>query len=338
MITEEKVIAICDISDVYVLDMADKLAQFIRKPYVIYTFTSLDAVDIFLKKRDIYLLIVSELAMRLELVDSFEDTTIEKVFLLRDGNMPDSIYPGVDKYRPYEEVIQKIMAYITEQEDYISLAGERRRGWKVVGFYSPIKRCLQSTFALSLGQLLAETKKVLYMSFENVPVISGYQNRNMQGDITDLLYYFDCDSDKFIKKLPLLTKSINGMDYLPPSQSYFDTYDRTGKRWIEFFEMLEKHTEYDVLLLDLTDGMPGLLDVLEYCDKLYTIGKEDALAKAKMQQYEDWMKQHAFAEIMEKTIRLCLPVFENLPEDVGLLAHGELSKYARAVIREDLCG
>lgn len=318
------------------LDIADKLSQYIKKPYVIYIFTSLDAVDVFLKDKEIYLLIVSEWAMRMEGIESFEDTSIDKIFLLRDEDMSDSTYPGVDRYQPYEEVVRKIMTYITEQQDYISPAGERRGGWKVVGFYSPVKRCLQSTFALSLGQLLADTKKVLYMSFENFPVISGYQSQNMQGDITDLLYYFDCDSDKFIKKLPLLTKSINGLDYLPPSQSYFDTYDRTGKRWIEFFEMLEKHTEYDVLLLDLTDGMPGLLDVLEYCDKLYTIGKEDALARAKMDQYEEWMKQHAFAEIMEKTTRFCLPEFEKLPEDMGLMEHGELSKYARAVIKEDL--
>ena len=317
--------------------MADKLSQYIRKPYVIYTFTSLDAVDAFLKEKEIYLLIVSEWAMRMEGVESFEDTGLEKVFLLWDGVASDSVYPGVDRYQPYEEVVQKIMTYMTEQEDYIP-AGERRRGWQVVGFYSPIKRCLQSTFALALGQLLAETKKVLYMNFENFPIISGYQNRNMQGNIIDLLYYFDCDSEKFVKKLPLLTKSIHGMDYLPPSQSYFDTYDRTGKRWIAFFEMLEKNTEYDVLLLDLADGMPGLLDVLEYCDKIYTIGKEDALAKAKMQQYEEWMKQHAFAEIMEKTTRFCLPEFQNLPEDIGLLAHGELSQYAKAVIREDLYG
>ena len=50
------------------------------------------------------------------------------------------------------------------------------------------------------------------------------------------------------------------------------------------------------------------------------------------------MKQHAFAEIMEKTTRFCLPEFQNLPEDIGLLAHGELSQYAKAVIREDLYG
>lgn len=333
---EECVIAICDKNENYLLSMEDGLGKYLKKPYRIEAFTSVEAVAQFLGKQNIYILIVSESTWVGNESDRMEGIR-ETIILSEEGTFDDR-YVCIDRYQAFESVLQEIMSHILDRDDYVVAMDERKERWKVIGFYSPIKRCLQTTFALSLGQLLAETHKVLYLSFENFPIVSGFQNQNMQGDMTDLLYYFDCDREKLLKKIPIITKSMNGMDYLPSAQSFFDTYERTGKKWLEFFELLEKITDYDILILDLSESIQGLLDVLGYCDRIYTIGKEDENAKVKMMQYEEWMKQHTCANIIEKTKRFSLPSFENLPNDITTLTHGELAGYANAVIQEDLYG
>lgn len=335
MYTEEYIIAICDINENYLFSMEDGLRKYLKKPYRIEVFTSMEAVLTSLNKQEIYLLIVSESTLTENEKGRMKE--IKETIVLSEEGKYQNQYVCVDRYQPFENVLQEIMNTILEREDFVVEATDRKNRWKVLGFYSPVKRCLQTSFALALGQVLAEGKKVLYLSFENFPIVSGFQNHCMQGDIKDLLYYFDCDREKLIKKIPLITKSMNGMDYLPPAQSYFDTYERTGEKWIEFFDVLEKNTDYDILILDLSESIQGLLDVLGYCDRIYTIGKEDANAKTKMFQYEQWMKQHTCADIIEKTIRFSLPVFENMPDDVAILTQGELVRYARAVMEEDLC-
>lgn len=314
--------------------MGDELKKYLKKPYRIEAFTSMEAVEESLSKQDIYILIVSESTLSMDEKDRING--IRETIVLSEEGKYQNQYMCVDRYQPFEKIIQEIMNYILDRDDYVVETCDRKNRWKVLGFYSPVKRCLQTSFALALGQVLAETKKVLYLSFENFPIVSGFQNQCMQGDIKDLLYYFDCDREKLLKKIPLITKSMNGMDYLPPAQTYFDTYERTGKKWIEFFEVLEKSSDYDILILDLSESIQGLLDVLNYCDRIYTIGKEDRNAKAKMFQYEQWMKQHTCADIIEKTIRFSLPVFENMPDDLNILTQGELAKYAKAVMEEDL--
>lgn len=314
--------------------MEDGLRKYLKKPYRIEAFTSMEAVSDSLSKQDIYILIVSESTLSRDERDRMKG--IRETIVLSEEGKYQNQYKCVNRYQPFKNIMQEIMNYILDRDDYVVEVCDRKNRWKVLGFYSPVKRCLQTSFSLALGQVLAETKRVLYLSFENFSIVSGFQNQCMQGDIKDLLYYFDCDREKLLKKIPIITKSINGMDYLPPAQSYFDTYERTGKKWIEFFEVLEKNSDYDILILDLSESIQGLLEVLNYCDRIYTIGKEDRNAKAKMFQYEQWMKQHTCADIIEKTIRFSLPVFENMPDDINILTQGELAKYAKAVMEEDL--
>ena len=106
----------------------------------------------------------------------------------------------------------------------------------------------------------------------------------------------------------------------------------------EQWQEIEKISGYEYLILDLTDGMGGLFELLSYCFRIYTITKDDGFAMAKMNQYEQALQLNALNGIAEKTVKCRFPVFEKLPADFNLMTHGELAGYARAIIREDLYG
>lgn len=60
---------------------------------------------------------------------------------------------------------------------------------KFIGIYSPVHRCLQSSFALTLGQLLSEKHPTLYLNFEHYIGISELLPERQSRDLADLLYF-----------------------------------------------------------------------------------------------------------------------------------------------------
>jgi len=83
------------------------------------------------------------------------------------------------------------MEYYTDQSEKVHTP--LRTGLKkmqIIGVYTPIGRCLQTTFSLTLGQMLAKHYKTLYLNFEIYSGFARMMSRNFNSDIADLMYYF----------------------------------------------------------------------------------------------------------------------------------------------------
>lgn len=241
----------------------------------------------------------------------------------------------IDRYQAAEVIKRKILEGLAADDGLMGTGQKKHRNRKVIGVYSPIHRSLQTTFTLTLGQMLSHHGRTLYINFENFSGFSGWMAHEFQTDIVDLFYFLDCDRKQLANRIPIAIHRLGGLDILPPASSYFDTYDRSGEKWIELFEAIESVTDYDYLLLDLSDAMQGLLQVLGYCDRIYTMVRDDLLSNAKMEQYEQWMVEHSYAEIIGKSLRFKLPRFDTLPDNPLLLTKSELAGYVRSIISED---
>ena len=88
------------------------------------------------------------------------------------------------------------------------------------------------------------------------------------------------------------------------------------------------------MILDLSDYLNDLFDILLVCDKIYTITKEDGMALAKMQQYEQLISCMQKEEILGRTRKVALPKFEEIPSRLEELAFSQLAEYIREEILE----
>lgn len=52
-----------------------------------------------------------------------------------------------------------------------------------------MRRCLQTSFALTLGQELAKIRKTLYLSFEHYAGWNQLLDKGVRGDLAALLYF-----------------------------------------------------------------------------------------------------------------------------------------------------
>ena len=81
------------------------------------------------------------------------------------------------------------MSWYRPQEIPVLMTAAGRRS-RITGVYSPIGRCGKTSFALTLGQVLAREEKVLYITLEEFSGLSALTGTVYTGGLSDLLYYY----------------------------------------------------------------------------------------------------------------------------------------------------
>lgn len=342
---KQKIFAVCDLEENYAFRMAEYIADKVSLPYTLHIFTKTDELQPFINRKEISVLLIGEGAVReLKVKPDIPDIFVLKesdgVYKKADGpieeNKEETNFKYINKYQNPERIIGEMLEQITEPEGWHRSREAKGLKMKIVGVYSPVRRCLQTTFALTMGQLLAKEHKVLYMNFECFSGFGRLLQREFPADLMDMVYYFNCAREKLSTRLPSIVQNINGLDFIPPGESNLDMQGITGEKWLELLEVLENISDYEYLILDLTDGMNGLFELLSSCYRIYTITKDDRFAMAKMNQYEKILQLNELDDIAQKTVKCRFPHFEKLPDDLNLVTHGELAGYVKAIISGDL--
>lgn len=328
----QKIFAVCDLEETYAFRMAEYIVEKVSIPYTLHLFTVTEDLKRFMEKNEISILLIGENAMR-QLKCKPE---IPNIFVLKESEKEmGTDYRCIDKFQSPEKIMKEMVEQIADLDGW-EAKQERASKLKMIGIYSPVRRCLQTSFALTMGQLLAKKHKVLYLNFEYYSGFSQMLQKEFPADMLDVIYYFQCAREKLTIRLPSIVQSVNGLDFIPPGASNLDMQAITGEKWLELIGLFEKNSDYEYLLLDLTDSMSGLFDLLSQCYKIYTITKDDSFAMAKMNQYEKILQVNDLQDIAGKTVKCRFPFFERLPVDFNLMTHGELAGYVRAIIQEDL--
>ena len=94
-------------------------------------------------------------------------------------------------------------------------------------------------------------------------------------------------------------------------------------------------SKYEYVILDLSDCVQELYEVLRSCGRIYTIVREDAFATAKLARYEEALGKREYEDVLQKTKKWHLPVFARLPGDLNHLTGGEPAQYAERMLAED---
>ena len=332
---KQKIFALCDLEETYAFRMAEYIVEKVSLPYTLHLFTKTEELQIFIEQNEISILLICESAVR----QLKMKLNVPNIFVLQETGR-DTVLEGnyryINKFQSPERIIREMVEYIADLGGWEAEKKMQVMLPKMIGIYSPVRRCLQTSFALTLGQLLSREHKVLYLNFEYYSGFSQMLHKEFSADMMDVVYYFKCAREKLSVRLPSIVQNINGLDFIPPGQSCLDMQGITGEKWLELLEALAKISDYEYLILDLTDGMNGLFELLSHCYKIYTITKDDGFAMAKMDQYEKILQLNELNDIAGKTVKCRFPFFKKLPSDLNLMTHGELAGYVKAIIQEDL--
>lgn len=258
-----------------------------------------------------------------------------KLIILNDGENTMGL-PAVEKYQPAEETLRgvlKIYSQYVSADDAPELLTDSAKA-KLIGVFSPIRRCYQTTFSVLMGRLLLERGRVLYLSFE---FCEGYEElacdeSSGNGNLSDLTYFIKSPQSIFSIRFKSMVKSIAGLDYIPCAVSGTDIAEIPEEEWKTFITRICVMENYSYVVLDLSENVRGIFGVLRMCDRIYTIAAGDRVAKRKIEIYEEALEKYDYPDVKEKSIMCRVPSVKRVPSFLGEMRGGELIDYIRAQI------
>lgn len=329
----KKILALCDSEKDYLENLTAYIKEREGIPFEIHAYSGADKLLEFGKREKIELLVVAESDYTYEVAGLETGKTL---LLNESGTIQGENIRNIDKYQKAEKVWQELV------ESYAELVGDDEKrllgkeAAKIIGLYSPVRRCLQTSFALTLGQALSENKKVLYISFEHYAGWNQLLQKNVRGDLPALLYFVNESDEKFYCRLQSMTLRIGQMYYIPPAYAGQNLIYVKAADWQKLIARIAQAGGFDYLILDLSESIQGTYELLRTCDRIYTIVREDEQARAKLAQYEELLAAYDYEDILEKTQKKILPSFKRLPRRIEQYTGGELADYIRKLINEDL--
>lgn len=333
---DKRILAIFDSEEKYAYRLMEFISGKTNLPFEVYVFTDGRKFFSCSRIKDIECLLISENAYKQEV----ETLNIPHIIILSEsGENLNKALHHINKYQSCETILHEIMVYYSDRSKAVPTA--LRTGlkkMKIIGVYTPVGRCLQTTFSLTLGQMLARSYKTLYLNFEIYSGFARMMSKNFDSDISDLMYYFSCAREKLAYRMQSMIETVNGLDFIPPADIYQNLAGIRGSQWIDLFQEIEKSSEYEYMILDLSDGILDLWDVLRECDFIYTISREDGAALAKIEQYEKALESMNYGDITARTTKWKLPIFKQLPLHFEELTYGELAGYIKSKVFPELFG
>ena len=149
------------------------------------------------------------------------------------------------------------------------------------GVYSPLGRCLKTSFALTLGQVLAREKAVLYLNLEEYSGFGRLMGKEYDHNLSDLLYYVRQGSQNLIHRMNGMIQTVNNLDYIPPVQTPADIRGTAWEDWEQLIREIVRDSSYEILILDIGSGIDGTFQMLDLCSQIYMPVLADSISVCK---------------------------------------------------------
>lgn len=333
---KKNVFAVCDLEVDYALNFMEYLNQKRNIPFEIQAFTSVESLVSYGNKAHIELLLISGKAMCAQV----RELGIGKIVILSEGVHPPDLdqYPSVYKYQSSANVIREVMAcYGADKSLEADTYPVLKKSTQIYGVYSPLARCLKTSFALTLGQILAREKSVLYLNLEEYAGFGELMGKDFEHNLSDLLYYVRQGNQNLICRMNGMIQTVNNLDYIPPVQVPADVRGTAWEVWEQLIREIVLHSSYEVLIIDIGTGIDETFQMLDMCTQIYMPVLSDAISVCKINQFENLLRVWDFTQVLAKIVKVKPPFHmkksttENYVES---LLWSELGDYVRQVLKE----
>ena len=327
----EPVLVLCDQEEEYAQLMTEFLRIHKDLPWRVRTYTDPETLLTEESGNPIDLMVVAERTYT-EQLNTLHP--LRTVILMENGLDRHEDFVIVNKYQEAQKVLQSFLEVYLEiaDEGYVRTAQAGKTIF--IGIYSPVRRCFQTTFALTLSQLLAQEHRTLYLNFEHYSGLSELAAQAGARDLADLLYFVMAEGEKFMLRLQTIAQHKGNLDYVPPMKSGQNLLSVSAEEWQYLFRKLAESGTYDYVIMDLSESMQGLFDILRLCRAVFTLTRDDHIAQGKLAEYEHILQAYSYEDVLKKTRKCQTPHVHKIPDCIEQYTKSEWGDYVRHLIKE----
>lgn len=263
----------------------------------------------------------------------------KRLFLLKkQSDTKECDSPHITTIYRYQQAGQIMRAMLAQLEEETAASFRDLKGTagsKIIGVYTPVRRSMQTSFSILLGQLLAAEERTLYINTEGYSGFRTLLGRELKPDITDFMFLAKKEGEAFFKLLEGMIQTIGRLEYIPPASAFIDLMSVTREQWMKLLREIRRDKRFSYLVIDITEQMQGMFQILDECDIVYTIEGTDAIARAKLYEYEQLLMLMDYDGIRAKTKKKRLPSVQFTEMNFERLLYSELAGYVRGIAKED---
>jgi len=318
----ERILLLYDRDEEYAHLMAEYLLGCKGLPWKIASCTSAGELAGIIKRRIPEVLITSGASYD----KCLEKIGVKHLVVLDDGTA--GIRGTTGKYQAAEDTLRVILELCAGDEDseddsFFTIVKNRA---KLIGVFSPVRRCYQTTFSVLMGRLLSERGRVLYLSFEFCEGCEELIPSEECRGLSDLMYFIKSPVNVFLLRFRSMVRSVSGLDYIPCALSGTDIAEIPEEEWKTFLSRICDYGEYSYVILDLSESIRGIFTILRMCDRIYTLTRSDRVARRKLESYENVLSLYNYGDVREKSILCDPPSVNRVPSFSGDMS-GEFVDY-----------
>ncbi len=224
-------------------------------------------------------------------------------------------YPHIKKYQAADQILRMLLEiYADRVKDFCGTYLTEKENARFIGFYSPVHRCMQTTLAFALSLALAGHGKTLYLSLEYYSGLKELWPGENDRDLADLLYFLHAQEERFPLRLQSCVRRLGDLDYIPPMKVGENLLGISAAEWLKLLQKLGQEGGYQYIVLDLSENIQGLFQILRSCKKVVTIQKSDLPASVKQSRYEEMLRLYHYEDVLDKTCKLQPLSLSEVPE------------------------
>lgn len=332
-------LAICDSEEVYCRRLDEYLRNNLGLNFEIYSFTGTDLLHDFAKENEIALLLSSEKEYATLIKNNMKKICSNIIVLdeqpravvCEDSYDEGILVEHVSKYQPAKGIVDEILSFCTRAPEGFEGLGNYKdhSNARLIGFYTPNKGIDQTSVSIRVAQMLAEKGKTILLSLDSFSALAYTLGFDGMENLSDLLYYADCERDKFCIYLERIKATKDGVDFIAPAKTASQVKEIDPDRFKNLYQLISSEGGYDYVVLDMTDYPEGFLDILRMCDDVITLTRNSDADNFITGMYEDVLRENSYEDLYLKTYKCQAPD----PRDLarynefieGLVSREELS-------------
>ena len=269
-------------------------------------------------------------------LEKFEDLSVktDEIFCLterKDLQKREGI-TFIYKYDPASSIIDLLVRDTKRAEAVTYGTGKHVR---LMGIYSPVKGIGNTSLSLAIAESLSEDHHVLYINLEAESCLMEALFLDDKHGLSELMYHFA--TGKEIKKAELgkFIQRAEDFDVIAPIMGIKELQSIDEDTWLKFIEFLEENEDHDVCVIEFSEAVGGLVDILPKLDRIIIPYREGRIRGLKTEQFREELVNEMGESVHEKLARyLKIPVFEDQDDEYEQIGMTKVGKWVKNNINE----
>lgn len=187
----------------------------------------------------------------------------------------------------------------------VSVSQEVGQPARIRGIYAPLGGCLKTSLGLVMGCLLAEESRCLFVSLEAHAGFRTLFGRQYPVDLSDL-FALVRQGGNLMGTLSEAMQPFGKLQYIPPVIWPVDVREAEFAELKDLLQRLALCGRFDEIILDVGQDLACPEKILQLCDLVYQPEKEDIFSRAKLAEYEAYLRISGYEGLWERTRRIPL--------------------------------